>query len=137
MQLNGVVTRFAVALEAILNWPASDLARTFGRNGKICKLVARCLLLHRWYHEEAMYYRHFRLTGPPFEAVTGSETVYLSRAHRESLAALEWGLLYEPSGFTTLTGETGTGKTTLGVLHTGAQFRAVMRGLCDKSQALV
>lgn len=60
-----------------------------------------------------MYYRHFRLTGPPFEAVTGSETVYLSRAHRESLAALEWGLLYEPSGFTTLTGETGTGKTTL------------------------
>ena len=60
-----------------------------------------------------MYYRHFRLTGPPFEAVTAPEALYLSRAHRESLAALEWGLLHEPSGFTTLTGETGTGKTTL------------------------
>ena len=60
-----------------------------------------------------MYYRHFRLTGPPFEALAGPEALYLSRAHRESLAALEWGLLYEPSGFTTLVGETGTGKTTL------------------------
>ena len=60
-----------------------------------------------------MYYRHFRLSGPPFEAVAGPEALYLSRAHRESLAALEWGLLHEPSGFTTLTGEIGTGKTTL------------------------
>lgn len=60
-----------------------------------------------------MYYQHFRLTGPPFEAAAGPEALYLSRAHRESLAALEWGLLHEPSGFTTLTGETGTGKTTL------------------------
>jgi general secretion pathway protein A len=60
-----------------------------------------------------MYYRHFRLSGPPFEATAAPEALYLSRAHRESLAALEWGLLHEPSGFTTLTGETGTGKTTL------------------------
>ncbi len=60
-----------------------------------------------------MYYRHFRLSGPPFEAAAVPEALYLSRAHRESLAALEWGLLHEPSGFTTLTGETGTGKTTL------------------------
>lgn len=60
-----------------------------------------------------MYYRHFRLTGPPFEAAAGPEALYLSRAHREGLAALEWGLLHEPSGFTTLTGEIGTGKTTL------------------------
>jgi type II secretory pathway predicted ATPase ExeA len=60
-----------------------------------------------------MYYRHFNLSGPPFEAASNPESPYLSRAHRESLAALEWGLLYEPSGFTSLTGETGTGKTTL------------------------
>lgn len=63
--------------------------------------------------ERRMYYRHFRLTGPPFEAAADPEALYLSRAHRESLAALQWGLLHEPSGFTTLTGETGTGKTTL------------------------
>src|ERR1700724_2215311 len=99
-----VVTRFAVALRGDSTGPPHP-ARSFGLNGRICTLVARCLLLTRWYHEEAMYYRHFRLTGPPFEAVTGSETVYLSRAHRESLAALEWGLLYEPSGFTTLSFE--------------------------------
>jgi type II secretory pathway predicted ATPase ExeA len=36
----------------------------------------------------------------------------LSGSHREALAALEWGLL-EPSGFTMLVGEPGTGKTTL------------------------
>lgn len=33
-------------------------------------------------------------------------------AHREALAALQWGL-DEPAGFTMLTGEAGTGKTTL------------------------
>jgi hypothetical protein len=60
-----------------------------------------------------VYYRHFCLTGPPFEAAVAPNALYLSRANRESLAALEWGLLHEPSGFTTLTGETGTGKTTL------------------------
>jgi general secretion pathway protein A len=60
-----------------------------------------------------MYYRHFSLSGPPFEAAPGPEALYLSRAHRESLAALEWGLLHELSGFTTLTGEAGTGKTSL------------------------
>jgi type II secretory pathway predicted ATPase ExeA len=37
----------------------------------------------------------------------------MSKAHRETLAALEWGLLQEPSGFMLLIGETGTGKTTL------------------------
>jgi general secretion pathway protein A len=60
-----------------------------------------------------MYYRHFSLSGPPFEAAPGPEALYLSRAHREGLAALEWGLLHELSGFTTLTGEAGTGKTSL------------------------
>lgn len=39
--------------------------------------------------------------------------VYLGPAHRECLAALEWGLLYDQCGFMLLLGETGTGKTTL------------------------
>jgi general secretion pathway protein A len=60
-----------------------------------------------------MYHGHFRLTGPPFQATPTPEAVYLSQTHRESLAALEWGLLHETAGFTLLTGETGTGKTTL------------------------
>ncbi|HJU11828.1 MAG TPA: AAA family ATPase [Candidatus Binataceae bacterium] len=60
-----------------------------------------------------MYYRHFGLNGPPFRFVPAGRDIYLSQAHREALAALEWGVLHEPSGFTLLIGEAGTGKTTL------------------------
>lgn len=59
-----------------------------------------------------MYYRHFSLDGPPFR-FTPSPTLYLGPAHRECLAALEWGLLHDQCGFMVLLGETGTGKTTL------------------------
>jgi general secretion pathway protein A len=45
--------------------------------------------------------------------VSPAQPLYMSRAHREALAALEWGLYHEPSGFTLLIGEPGTGKTTL------------------------
>src|SRR6266436_7593743 len=96
-------------------FPRHILALSPTNNARHC-LLARPLLKacrHRQHNRRPMYYRHFRLTGPPFEALAGPEALYLSQAHRESLAALEWGLLHEPSGFTTLTGETGTGKTTL------------------------
>ncbi len=60
-----------------------------------------------------MYYRHFGLDSAPFRFVPSGRDLYLSRSHREALAALEWGVMYEPSGFTLLIGEAGTGKTTL------------------------
>jgi type II secretory pathway predicted ATPase ExeA len=60
-----------------------------------------------------MYYRHFGLDGSPFQFTPSARLLYMSKSHREGLAALEWGLLHEPSGFTLLIGETGTGKTTL------------------------
>ncbi|HJU28417.1 MAG TPA: AAA family ATPase, partial [Candidatus Binataceae bacterium] len=60
-----------------------------------------------------MYYRHFGLDGSPFQFTPSARPLFLSKSHREGLAALEWGLLHEPSGFTVLVGETGTGKTTL------------------------
>jgi type II secretory pathway predicted ATPase ExeA len=59
-----------------------------------------------------VYYQHFGLSGPPFQFTPSPHAVYMSKAHREGLAALEWGLK-EPSGFTLLVGEAGTGKTTL------------------------
>jgi type II secretory pathway predicted ATPase ExeA len=59
-----------------------------------------------------MYYSHFGLSGPPFGFEPSPELVYLSAGHREAVAGLEWGLR-EPSGFTLLVGEVGTGKTTL------------------------
>ena len=60
-----------------------------------------------------MYHHHFGLSGPPFQFTPTPEALYLSHTHREALAALEWGLLHEPTGFTLLVGETGVGKTTL------------------------
>jgi general secretion pathway protein A len=60
-----------------------------------------------------MYYKHFNLSGPPFQFTPSADVLYPSKSHREALAALEWGLLHEASGLTLLIGEPGTGKTTL------------------------
>ena len=60
-----------------------------------------------------MYYQHFRLKGPPFQAASPDGAVYFSPTHLEGLATLESGLSQELTGFTLLTGEAGTGKTTL------------------------
>ncbi len=62
---------------------------------------------------DSVYYRHFGLSGAPFQFTPSPKLLFMSKAHRETLAALEWGLLHEPSGFILLIGETGTGKTTL------------------------
>jgi general secretion pathway protein A len=59
------------------------------------------------------FYRHFNLSRSPFEMVGQPNSLYLSKAHREGMAALEWGLLHEPGSFTLLMGDVGTGKTTL------------------------
>ena len=60
-----------------------------------------------------MYYQHFGLNGPPFQFTPSPSMLYMSQTHREGMAALEWGLMYESSGFSLLAGESGTGKTTL------------------------
>ncbi len=58
-----------------------------------------------------MYYEYFGLRDAPFK-FQPSNTLFLSSAHLEGLAALEWAL-QEPSGLTLLVGEVGTGKTVL------------------------
>jgi general secretion pathway protein A len=60
-----------------------------------------------------MYHQHFRLSGAPFQFTPAPDALYLSKTHREGLAALEWSLLHEPTGFTLLVGDSGIGKTTL------------------------
>jgi general secretion pathway protein A len=60
-----------------------------------------------------MYHRHFGLNGPPFQFTPAPRQLFMSDGHREGLATLEWAVLHEPSGFTLLVGEAGTGKTTL------------------------
>ena len=60
-----------------------------------------------------MYHQHFRLSGAPFQFTPTPSALYLSNTHREGLAALEWSLLHEPTGFTLLVGESGIGKSTM------------------------
>lgn len=59
------------------------------------------------------YFYFFRLKGPPFQPASPHGAVYFSPTHLEGLATLESGLTRELSGLTLLTGEAGTGKTTL------------------------
>lgn len=59
-----------------------------------------------------MYERHFNFSGPPFSIAPNPRYVYLSPKHREALAHLLYGISLG-GGFIVLTGEVGTGKTTL------------------------
>lgn len=59
-----------------------------------------------------MYASHFGLAEQPFSIAPDPRYLYFSEAHREALAHLLWGLS-EAGGFVQLTGEVGTGKTTL------------------------
>lgn len=59
-----------------------------------------------------MYQDHFRLTTSPFSIAPDPRFLYMSARHREALAHLVFGVRGE-GGFVLLTGEIGTGKTTL------------------------
>ena len=59
-----------------------------------------------------MYTSHFGLTEPPFSITPDPRYLYMSERHREGLAHLLYGTR-QPGGFVQLTGEVGTGKTTL------------------------
>lgn len=59
------------------------------------------------------YYQWFRLKSPPFQPASPDAAVYFSPTHLAGLATLESGLSGELTGLTLLTGEAGTGKTTL------------------------
>ena len=61
-----------------------------------------------------MYLQHFGLREAPFSITPDPRFVYLSERHREGLAHLLYGFGQHGSGgFVLLTGEVGTGKTTL------------------------
>jgi len=58
-----------------------------------------------------MYQRHFGLKAEPFSIAPDPAFLYLSEAHNEALAHLMYGFTH--GGFVLITGEVGTGKTTL------------------------
>src|SRR5262245_46543111 len=59
-----------------------------------------------------MYLAHFRLREAPFSITPDPRFLYMSARHREALAHLVYGV-GEHGGFVQLTGEVGTGKTSV------------------------
>ena len=59
-----------------------------------------------------LYLTYFGLTEGPFSSTPDQRFIYLSDRHRDGLAHLLYGIA-ERGGFVQLTGEVGTGKTTL------------------------
>ncbi|MCG8590289.1 MAG: AAA family ATPase [Proteobacteria bacterium] len=59
-----------------------------------------------------MYAQYYNLLKPPFEMTPDPSFLYLGQSHREGLATLVYGVR-SGKGFVLLTGEVGTGKTTL------------------------
>jgi general secretion pathway protein A len=72
-----------------------------------------------------MYLAHYGLNDQPFSISPNPRYLYLSEQHQEALACLNYGI-QEGGGFVVLTGEVGTGKTTL--------CRALMAQLPQKTQ---
>jgi type II secretory pathway predicted ATPase ExeA/phage tail protein X len=59
-----------------------------------------------------MYREFYNLEEKPFDLNHSSRYLYLGEAHKEALAMLTYGVI-ERKGFVLLTGEVGTGKTTI------------------------
>jgi general secretion pathway protein A len=59
-----------------------------------------------------VYLSHFGLTTKPFQISTDPKFLWLGEKHKEALAVLKYGVL-DNRGFLLLTGDVGTGKTTL------------------------
>ena len=59
-----------------------------------------------------MYLPHYNLAEKPFQISTDPKFLWLGEKHREALAVLKYGIINN-QGFVLLTGDVGTGKTTL------------------------
>lgn len=59
-----------------------------------------------------MYEKYFNLNAKPFDLVPNPEFLFLSKSHKKALTYLDYGIR-ERVGFILLTGEVGSGKTTI------------------------
>jgi len=75
-----------------------------------------------------MYERYYALTERPFDLTPNPRFLFLSNGHREALTHLQYGLNGR-SGLTVITGEVGTGKSTL--------VRAALQSLNGSSSGVV
>ncbi len=69
-----------------------------------------------------MYLEYFGLTEKPFQITPDPRFLYMSRRHHDGFAHLLYGA-DEAGGFVLLTGEVGTGKTTL--------YRSALESITD------
>ncbi|RNC67202.1 MAG: ATPase [Desulfuromonadales bacterium] len=70
-----------------------------------------------------MYEEFFNLSIKPFELVPNPEFLFLSKSHKKAITYLDYGIR-ERVGFILLTGEIGSGKTTI--------LRNLIKGIRDK-----
>ncbi|MBN1227900.1 MAG: AAA family ATPase, partial [Deltaproteobacteria bacterium] len=59
-----------------------------------------------------MYTSFYNLNERPFNLSTSPNFLYLGKSHKEALSLLTYGIM-DKKGFVLLTGEAGTGKTTM------------------------
>ena len=59
-----------------------------------------------------MYTNYYNLNEKPFNLTPDPKFLYLTNGHREALASMSYGVK-ERKGIISITGEVGTGKTTL------------------------
>jgi putative secretion ATPase (PEP-CTERM system associated) len=59
-----------------------------------------------------MYEKHFNLKSKPFDLVPNPDFLFLSNTHKKAITYLDYGIK-EKIGFILLTGEVGSGKTTI------------------------
>ena len=88
-----------------------------------------------------MYLQHFGLTKTPFSLTPDPSFLFLTAKHREALAGLLFAVT-ERKGFMVLTGDAGTGKTTLvrklllSIPVTCAQFSVIVNPALTRSEFL-
>jgi general secretion pathway protein A len=95
-----------------------------------------------------MYTQFFGLSEPPFSISPNPKYLYMSERHGEALAHLNYGL-QDGGGFVLLTGEVGTGKTTVSrcllqqlpadteiayILNPSLTERDLLAAICDEFQ---
>ncbi|GGE72505.1 ATPase AAA [Streptosporangium jomthongense] len=93
-----------------------------------------------------MYYDFFGFTEPPFSIAPDPRYLYLSERHKEALAHLMYGVQGQ-GGFIVITGEVGTGKTTVSrcfienapahvdialILNPRLSARELLSAICDE-----
>ena len=93
-----------------------------------------------------MYTQYYGFSENPFNITPDPRFLYLTPGHREALAALVYGIR-ERKGFVALTGEVGTGKTTLlyrlldnldekvhtaFIFHTSTTYRELLRNMMSE-----